>query len=898
MKLGRRPIQTNLFDATLNDTLKHYTDAAWLGNNIPLATPYFLGRHLHKVKNPGTPAGLGRALQAVVGEAADSLWPGPLPQSQKGLLSAVADERADMGNDGPRYCFLLLDLRYLRRYFPPSAAPNQVNAMPDYLGVSKTRFFEHLKTARETLGLALLKLVQPGLRLEQPIPSGPIIGRDTLLRQCLSDLENGRSVTLIGTGGVGKTTLGSAIVQEWTAKQANPAVYWYTFRTGLNDNIESLIFTLAHFLSQLGCANLWLQLTANKGNMGRLEQSLGFLREDFNCAANQDILLCIDEVDLLYVQTEEARHAAYRQIIELLESLTPLASILHLGQRALIHTDAHYIVPPLTLPQTRKMLLQSQLPPTITAEQLHELAGGNPRMIELFLALYQSGEKFEDDPFQKSPAIEPVFSRLWKRLSGEEKEVLSTLSVFRSFAPADEWQNEAGFNLLKERNLLKFDAQGGVTLLPVFQNLVYEALPTQHRHYAHRQAAAVRDQYGRYTEAAYHLWMAKQHQVAVNMWFEHQDIEIAQGQTAAAYNIFCQNDPVELAGRSAKKYTLIQNRLNLLYGEAQAVLNRMNGFTWQSGERESADLMQQWGDALFASGDNEDALSRYEDAIHVLSDFSSRLIFLHHKRGQMFIEQAEANAVRREVQLAEFELERFKGLMEFMLGDFLKAKSHLETAKQFAQKLNDEARVAKSNQLLAIASGNYGDLLQAQGFAAEAMAYFQRVGDRLQLEGLRAELAGFYLNVGRFEEVIEPAEAALKFFENIQHSARIGYLCSNLAEAYYETGRLETAESYANRALQSGTPRVEPYVYYTLGLIKQTQKAFPEAEQYFQRGITQAELAEENFIAAYLYRAYGRMLLETNDPNQATANLIKALTLFAGLSMQHEVEKTQALLAV
>jgi tetratricopeptide (TPR) repeat protein len=231
-----------------------------------------------------------------------------------------------------------------------------------------------------------------------------------------------------------------------------------------------------------------------------------------------------------------------------------------------------------------------------------------------------------------------------------------------------------------------------------------------------------------------------------------------------APNSFGQNDTIELSGKDAKKLTLIQNRLNLLFGEAQQVLDRMDGFNWQSGERESADVLQQWGDALFVSGDREGALGRYEDAIHVLSDFSSQLIFLHHKRGQMFIEQAETNAAKREIQLAEFELERFKGLMELTLGDYLKAQEHLKIAKELAQTLNDDARIAKSNQLLAITIGNYGDILQAHEFAAEAMAYFQRVGNRLQLEGLRAELAGFYLNVGRFAESIEPGKEIIMFW--------------------------------------------------------------------------------------------------------------------------------------
>ena len=894
MKQGRHPTQTNLFNATLNETLKHYTDPAWLGNNIPLATPYFLGRHLHHVRNPNTPPGLGRALQAVIAEAADSLWPGPLPQSQQGLLSAVARERTESGSDGSRYRYLLLDLRYLRRYFPPSAAPNQVSAMPDYLGVSKTRFFEHLKEARDALGAALLKLVQPGLRLEQPIPSGPIIGRTELLQQCLHDLRNGRSVTLSGIGGAGKTTLGSAIAQQWQSDTDSTAVYWYTFRPGLNDDLDSLVFTLAHFLSQQGCPNLWLQLNANDGRIGRIEQALGFLREDFQCAAQKPVLICFDEVDLLHT-TGQPHRDAHHQLLEFLQSLKPLAPLLLIGQRTLIDTAVHYVLPSLTLPQTATLLREANVSPSITAEQLHGLTEGNPRLIELYLALYKSSSDGDELNLPKSAAVEPIFSRLWKRLNPDEKEILTTLSTFRSFAPANEWQDEQGFHLLRERRLLKFDATGGVALLPLFRQLVYDALPPQRCREAHQQAAAVRSQHGRYTEAAYHLWLAEQHDLAVNLWSEYQDIEIRQGKTAAAHAFFCRDETIQLVGRSAKKLTLIRNRLNLLFGEAQQVLARMDGFNWQPGERETADALQQWGEAHFIVGDTKAALGRYDDAIRVLSEVSSQLLFLHQKRGQMFIGQAATSAARREIQQAEYELETFKGLVEIAKGQFLQAQSHFDSAFELAQILGDEQRCAKSNQHLAMAFGNYGDISQAHRYAGEAMRYFDRVGDRLQLEGLRAEMAGFYLNAGRFAEVIEPAEQALRFFENIQHQQRIGYLCSNLAEAYFETGAIETAESYANRALQSGNPRVQPYVCYTLGLIHQAKKNLSQAAHYFQRGIDNAEQAEERFIAAYLYRAYGRMLLENGNNDQGTNKLNQALALFTDLTMQHEVAKTQEL---
>jgi len=138
----------NRFKQSVSEALKHFTNLAWLGGHSPLASSYFLGQHLHKTVRPETVTGRGEVLQSVMQAAANSLWPGPLPQSRRALETAVETERMEMGNGGPCYLYLLLDLRYLRRFFPPRTSPNTVGAIYDYLNVSETRFFVHLNSAR------------------------------------------------------------------------------------------------------------------------------------------------------------------------------------------------------------------------------------------------------------------------------------------------------------------------------------------------------------------------------------------------------------------------------------------------------------------------------------------------------------------------------------------------------------------------------------------------------------------------------------------------------------------------------------------------------------------------------------------------------------------------------
>lgn len=247
------------FQATVESALKHYNQTEWLGQQSPLATPYFLGNHLQTSERPGTDWGRGEALQYVIKKAFEDIWPGPLPQSRGGLMAAVEEEWASTGHGGPKYLFLVLDLRYLRLYYSPRTPPSTMNAIQDFLTVSESSFYRHLGQARELLSTSLLKITQPNLRLEQPVLTTTLIGRDHLQQQCLTHLLQGEAVALSGMGGIGKTSLGTAIASEWPTG----AVFWYTFRPGLNDEFISTLFSLGHFLHQQGRSNLWLQLVSS-----------------------------------------------------------------------------------------------------------------------------------------------------------------------------------------------------------------------------------------------------------------------------------------------------------------------------------------------------------------------------------------------------------------------------------------------------------------------------------------------------------------------------------------------------------------------------------------------------------------------------------------------------------
>lgn len=882
------------FRQSINNALKHFVDAEWLGVHSPLASPYFLGQQLQKVTRPDTHVGRGEALQLVMQTAVDSIWPGPLPQSRQTLEAAVNEEREGMGNGGPCYLYLLLDLRYFRRFFSPRSIPNTVRGIHDYLSVSETRFFVHLSAAREQFTKELLYLIRPSLRLEKPILTTRLVGRNKMMQDIMHHLQGDKSVSLSGLGGIGKTSLGTAVIGAWKSK----ASFWYTFHPGLNDDVNSLIFSLGHFLHQWGYSNLWFQLMAQGGKTGSVEEALGFLREDLAQAAELPILLCFDELDLLQTAVSQPRHSEHRQILELLEGLKKLAPMLLIGQRMIIDTEAHFLLNQLSIEAYEQLIAERGfVPENLHLKQIYRLTHGNPRFLEIYLALLDEDDDSESVNLLNAPSLKPTFSRLWKRLTKDEKVVLSQLAVFRNYAPADLWDGDMAYQTVKSRRLLKEDAFGGITILSLFRELIYEELPLKTRYRFHYQAARVRSERGQTTEAAYHLCRSNKIDDAIALWYAKQDIEIEQGKAGAAYVIFSDLSPRGLLQASGKKLKIIKDRLNLLYGRSAEVLKDIDKYSWHLDDELTAVELKQRGDANHHLGNIEQALQNYEDAIKSLTHISNQITFLTVRRGQLSLEQGKLYEAENEGALAQFELLRLHGLVNMTRGNYLKAKGFFEDALALAQKISNEEKVATASYSLALMVGNAGDPDLAQEIAKPALDYFKKIGNRVQLEGLKAELAGTYLNAGRFDEAIIPIEKALQFFEKIKHDVLIGHLSSNLAEAYFETGNIDQAEQYAYKAINSEHLIVQPYAIYTLGQIHAAKQKFTLAEQAFETGIELARQIGDQFIEAYLHRISGQILLKNMEYEAAKNRIKEALGLFAKLSLQHEIDKTEQILS-
>ncbi|MFZ0545281.1 MAG: tetratricopeptide repeat protein [Candidatus Promineifilaceae bacterium] len=879
----------------------------WLEEECPLSAPYFLGQALFDdLNDPHAPARRGQSLRNALLAAADTLWSDGRPADKDTLVTAAFEDRQTYGYRGGSYLHFLLELRYFRRFFRPLEHPQPTNeiALSDYLGISRATFFNHLKVAQQQLGEALLRTVRPTFRLEQPPRLPPrLVGREGLVQEALSNLRKGKSVALSGASGVGKTAVGSAISQQWLAQH----VFWFTLRPSFNDQLSSLLFSLGYFLHRQGASGLWQQLIADKGKIEDFNLALGHIRGDQKALSNRKalsdpVLICIDELEVLQSEPDQTT-TTQAQLISFLESLHNIFPTLFMGQKPVILADAHFEITNLSLPEAADFLngADSRLLAG-EQEQFHAYTDGNPRLLQLCLALYETGAPFESivNKVPQTPTLQALWGRLWQRFSADERQILSCLSVYRSPAPEDVWASHgSSLEQLMRWRIVLADGVGGLSLLPTIRDLVYadrQRFPVENRELCHFDAAHVRASRGEYTPAAYHFFQAGEASQMVQVWFPQRQLEIERGQGSAALALFEQVSARTLSKKEQEALALVRAELYALTGEADQGLAAVNSIRWPPvGEMTvQARLLQ--GDFLYALGQPYRAIKRYDEGVAVITRLLNQLTHYRYQKSILFVQQREMTAASREANLAQYEAVYLQGIIHEENGRFQEARQQYTQALELAKLNNYDQGLARTHRAISKIYGRLADIESAQRHAEEAILYYRRIGDRLTEETVRTSLAASYFQAGDYQQAISAAESAVSFFADAQNPFWEAVTASTLAEAYYEVGDFAKATQTAQRVLFLEETYTQPYAHFTLGLVAKAQNELDEAEKQFRASQQIANNNEDHYLAAYAWRGLGETLLAMNKLEAGKAAVSQSIALFEKLGLTQEIERTVKLI--
>jgi tetratricopeptide (TPR) repeat protein/type II secretory pathway predicted ATPase ExeA len=853
------------FEDHVRQALEHVNDVAWLEQNSPLATPYFLGVYLSRQPASDSP---GVILHRLLIEAAASLWDGPLPQTRSLLREMALRKRDQDGVHHPCYLFYVLELRYLRRYYPSSHFPNSVKSMYGYLDTSKTRFSYHLKQAIQMVAAVVTRLVMPAGRLESPAAPIFCVGRDGVISQIQAALQQGHSVSLSGPMGIGKTTVAAAIRAIWHS-QDNTMVFWYTLRPNVTDSLTGLLFALAAFFYRLDTFHLWRQLVAAPDALQDVNTALAYIEADVEGATKRPLLFCFDEIDLLGSPYE--RLPSQRALLELITGLSHLVPCLLIGQLSLIDTPHHYQLPGLSLDDADALAQARAITlPERKMRVLLEWSEGNARVLGMIFTLIQEGATVDDlaDLTAKAPSLHAILERIWKRLRPQEQLLMQQMSVFRAATPRQSWhQYHASAPHLRDRQFIEEDETGGVLLRPSIRKLIYAGLNSLERETYHERAAWLRVSLSEYTAAAYHFVQAGLFEEAVNSWFEHRHMEVNQGKAKEAFAIFSAIPTRRLEGNVKQRLHLINDQLALLMGANQKIIASPTPADWSN----SLLKVEAWLNRAEASrnlGQEDNALSQYQHAIDSLSHLTRQFTRIRYLMARLQVRTGDLDNARQQMEYARYDATHLRGFVYAHQGDLDAAQEAFLEALTIAQALPYEQGIALTARELAHNAGQRRAGEEAQRYLEMAMSYYHRIGDRYNLECVRVELAGILKETKAYQQAISIGEEALLYFRHTKSPDWVATIQNILAEAFLETGDLAHAREYALAVYQSEIPYLQPYAIYTLGCIEVREGNGRQAETIWQEGVKIACYTGDNYILAYLYHQLSLFYKEREDEQQ------------------------------
>lgn len=945
--LAKRFQNATTFYEQLKLALEYQAEPEILRIYSPLAKPYFLSQYATDDKREAGLQNERAAFRMKAGQvdwgvvlsqrllaAADTLWQGNPPTDSDALFAAVEEEATQRGR-GARYDYLMLELNYFKRIYTPPPK-TQAEIYNDILHISRTSHDRWLKEAVEHLGKVLLQQLRPPLRLEMPTLSGILIGREQVKQYLLEQLARAGTVTITGPSGMGKSTLGAAILETWSA----PTVFWFTFRLGLNDHLNSLLFALGYFFYQHGASALWLQLIADEGKLEDINLALGLVRSDIESLPNLP-LLCFDEIDLLRAADIDRPNPHHSQILNFIDSLRSHLALLFIGQRAVLESNVTLPLDRLSHHDIGEWLQTLQL--GYREEDIHHLArytGGNPRLITLCLALHQLNRNVtatgaqQSDPLSLGsdqtlgatllqlptmPALAAIWDRLRIRLSVAERQLLQALAVFRTPAPKDAWLQDAiaiapdveaeakrrefgdestkwarALAQLQAHHLIDGDQNEGIWVLPILRETLYEEMAVETREQHHLAAAHIYAARGEYTEAAYHFHAGDQPEQAIALWFPERHSEIQRGQAGAALAIVEQISANRLKRAQQKQLALVRSELYGLLGEPAKVVASLDAVAWAQDDPESVEAFRLWGEALNMQGDAYGAQEKLQQGVQVVAYLLEQHTHLHVQRGLIHMQQREMKAAWQEATRARYFAENLQGAVQANLGNYDVARQHYEVALSLANELDDTQAGARTQYYLGIAAMQQQDTATAFAHYRAAIEDYQRTGNRAQEVYARSNLAAAYLTAGDYEAAIAEAQQALAFCERMNAPYWMAMNAANLAEAYFELGQMTPAETYAMQVIEHEEVDSYPYALYTLGSVRRVQQRYDEALQFYRQSCRIAEQNEDRFLLAYAQRGMGQVLADQGLLAPARDAFGTATTLFQQLGIAAEAATTKA----
>jgi len=195
------------------------------------------------------------------------------------------------------------------------------------------------------------------------------------------------------------------------------------------------------------------------------------------------------------------------------------------------------------------------------------------------------------------------------------------------------------------------------------------------------------------------------------------------------------------------------------------------------GVDESAQLAVVYGTVLLALGLSDDAVTEAQTALNELQG-------------------ASANP-----RIAA-DLHDLIGKVHFFRGDFAKSLEQFQSALELRKTCSDERGVIKSYSNLAVVYGEQNRYAEAQQASRAALEVAEQMGDTVALAILYTNMAADYVDQGAYDQAIDFHKRSLALYEKTGNVQKLSVAHHNLGDAYRRIGCFDLATEHLRQAIE------------------------------------------------------------------------------------------------
>jgi DNA-binding SARP family transcriptional activator/predicted ATPase len=662
-----------------------------------------------------------------------------------------------------------------------------------------------------------------------PIAPTPFVGREVDRAELADRLAapEGRLITLVGSGGIGKTRLALQIAHDQRGLFAD-GVYWAAL--GSIGSPDLIVPTIG---SAVGLALY--------GKEPPQLQLLNYLRA-------KQLLLVLDNVEHLSgvgdLVGELLRHAP--RLTLLITSREPLAlqeewryEVTGLSYpRALSDEAEQYDAPVLFTQSARRVSRQFSLTSTDLAALLRicRLVEGMPLALEMAAAwtatrscaeIAQAIESSLDllattwrNVPERQRSVRATFEHSWALLSGRERQIFARLSVFRGSFSADAAQHvaDAGTSdlaALVARSLLRHAPGDRFQVHELLRQFGAEKLAVQAA-----EAAAVTAQHAAYYAAFLAERESALKSAAQEVALRAIEDDIANVRRAWEWSIEAvgMNSSTALNTlRNSQETLLMFYWLRSWYHEGAALFARAAAVAEQTGvdERLVGQLLARQARCMEFTAPAAEATALY----------------------QRSLDMCGAQHADRDSALPLYGL----GYMAHLQGRFAEARQNYESSLALYRAAGDQWGAANVLSNLCLTLRRQGEFEAARRCGLQSLELRRAIGDRRGIASAQNNLALIYTALGEHAAAAPALEESVAICRDIGHPIGEANALTTLCQLAYYAGDREAAIRHQREALrlyqQVGDLWGVAVAHNNLGQFKLENNELAEAMTHFQQSI-------------------------------------------------------------